>query len=52
MHINQEPPSARTFPATLEGSRDVLLSPAAVKRQLDPREDNLLVSRQGVEVLE
>jgi hypothetical protein len=52
MHINQEPPLASTFLATIEGSRDVLLSAAAMKRQPDPGEDNLLVSRRGVEVPE
>jgi hypothetical protein len=44
MHINQEPPLASTFPAALEGSRNVFISAVAMKRQSDPREDNLLVS--------
>jgi hypothetical protein len=52
VHIDQEPPSASTFPATLEGSIDVFLSMAVTKRQSDPGEDNLLVSSRGIEVPE
>jgi hypothetical protein len=52
IHIYHEPSSASTFTATLEGSREVLLSAVAAKRQHDPREDNLLISSRGIEVLE
>jgi hypothetical protein len=52
VHIDQEPPSASTFLATLEGSLDVFLSVATTKRQSNPEQDNLLVSSRGVEVPE
>jgi hypothetical protein len=52
MHINQEPPLASTFPGVLEGSQNVFISTAAMKRQPDPREDNFLVSSRVIEVSE
>jgi hypothetical protein len=50
MHINKKTLSGGTLPATLEGGIQVLLLAVVTQRQLDPREDYLLIPGRTIEV--
>jgi hypothetical protein len=52
VHIDKEPPSHSTFSTALEGNLDVFPPVVAMKRQSNPREDDLLVPNRGIEVPE
>jgi hypothetical protein len=50
MHINKKTLLGGTLPATLEGGIQVLLLAVVTQRQLDPREDYLLIPGRTIEV--
>jgi hypothetical protein len=52
VYIDKEPLLGSTFPTALEGSFDVFLPAVATKIQSNPREDDFLIPRRGIEVLE
>jgi hypothetical protein len=52
VYIDKEPLSSSTFPTALEGSFEVFLPTVATKIQSNPREDDFLIPRRGIEVSE